>query len=81
MRIGTSIFLIALGAIVAWAITIDSVGPVMLDIIGYILIAAGVVGLIWSLMASQRGRVSETRTVADPNTGETVTRSESHDGL
>lgn len=81
MRIGSSIFLIALGAICAWAITIDSVGPVLLDTIGYILMAAGVVGLIWSLMASQRGRVSETRTVADPNTGETVTRSESHDGL
>lgn len=80
MRIGTSIFLIALGAILAWAINAE-VPYVSLDLIGYILIAAGVIGLIWVLVASQRNRVTETRTVNDPNTGEHVTRSESHDGL
>ncbi|MGV8847361.1 DUF6458 family protein [Tessaracoccus sp.] len=80
MRIGTSIFLLALGAVIAFAINVD-VDFISLDLVGYILMAAGVVGLIWALLASQRNRSVETRTVNDPGTGETVTRSESHDGL
>lgn len=80
MRIGSSIFLIALGAILAFAVEVD-VPYVSLDLIGYILMAAGVIGLIWLLIATQRTRSTETRTVNDPATGESVTRSESHDGL
>lgn len=80
MRIGSSIFLIALGAILTFAVEAE-IPFVSLDVVGYILIAAGIVGLIWVLLASQRSRVSETRTVNDPSTGETVTRSESSDGL
>ena len=81
MRIGTSIFLLALGAVLAFAIDADRVEFISLDLVGYILMAAGVVGLIWALLASQRNRSVETRTINDPGTGETVTRSESHDGL
>lgn len=82
MRIGTSIVLMALGAILAWAVKVDDIGGVVsVQLIGYILMAAGLIGLLWSVLASQRGRVSETRTVHDPNTGEAITRSESHDGL
>ncbi|MCC2593890.1 DUF6458 family protein [Tessaracoccus sp. OS52] len=82
MRIGTSIFLIALGAILAFAVTADSFPYFSLDVAGYILMACGVIGLIWALVAARpRSRVTETRSVADPNTGEHITRSESSDGL
>lgn len=80
MRIGSSVFLIALGAILVWAVNAE-VPYVSLDVVGFILIAAGLIGLIWALLASQRNRVTETRTVNDPGTGERITRSESHDGL
>ena len=80
MRIGTSIFLLALGAVLAFAVNYELSG-ISIDLVGYILMAAGVVGLIWALLVSQRNRSTETRTVRDPGTGETVTRSESRDGL
>ena len=80
MRIGSSIALIVIGAIVAFAINAE-VPYISLDLIGYILIAAGVIGLIWSLLASNRSRVSVSRTVQDPNTGETVRRTETRDGI
>jgi hypothetical protein len=46
--------------------------------------AVGVIGLIASLVLAAPGRgrtrrVSESRTVVDPNTGETITRNESRD--
>lgn len=81
MRIGTSIFLLAVGAILAFAITADAVSFFNIKIAGYILMACGVFGLIWSLVASQRRRSTETRVVQDPNTGEQVTRSETRDGI
>ncbi|GAA4894542.1 hypothetical protein GCM10025789_09800 [Tessaracoccus lubricantis] len=80
MRIGSAIVLMAIGAILVWAVDAD-VPYVSLDMIGYILIAAGVIGLIWALIASQRSRVTESRTLQDPHTGETVHRAESHEGL
>lgn len=80
MRIGTSVVLIALGAILAFAVNAD-VPYVSLDMIGYILMGAGGIGLIWSLATMNRSRVTESRTVQDPGTGETVHRSETHDGL
>lgn len=80
MRIGTSIFLLAIGAIIAFAVNYEISG-ISIDLVGYILMAAGIVGLIWSLIASQRSRSTETRTLRDPGTGETVTRHETHDGL
>ena len=80
MRIGSSIALIVIGAILAFAINAE-VRYISLDLIGYILIAAGVIGLIWSLLASNRSRVSVSRTVQDPNTGETVRRTETRDGI
>lgn len=83
MRIGSSVFLIALGAILAWAITPGLIPNVNQAMIGYILMIVGVVGLIASIALASPGRtrrVSETRSVVDPNTGESVTRSESRDG-
>lgn len=61
MTIGTGIVLIVIGAILTFAINID-VAAVNLDMVGYILMGAGVVivllGLI--LLATRRGRDART---------------------
>jgi hypothetical protein len=83
MRIGSSIFLIAIGAILAWAVSPGLIPAVDQVMIGYILMAVGVIGLIASLILASPGRtrrVSESRSVIDPNTGERITRNESRDG-
>ena len=49
MGIGTSIFLIAVGAILKYAVTAD-VSGIDLDIVGVILMVVGVVGLLLSLL-------------------------------
>ena len=60
MGIGTSIFLIALGAILKFAVT-ASVAGIKLETVGVILMVAGVIGLIVSLFmlsaARRRGGV------------------------
>jgi Domain of unknown function (DUF6458) len=57
MGIGTSIFLIALGAILKYAVT-ASVSGISLQTVGVILMVAGVLGLIisfaWMAMARKR---------------------------
>ncbi|RJT80077.1 hypothetical protein D6T63_09395 [Arthrobacter cheniae] len=81
MRIGSSIFLIALGAILAFAVQAQ-VSFVDITLVGYILMVVGVIGLIASLILAaprRQARVSESRSVVDPNTGETITRRESRD--
>ncbi len=83
MRIGSSIFLIALGAILAWAVTPGLIPYVDQTLIGYILMAVGVIGLIASLILASPGRrhrVSETRSTADPETGERITRHDTREG-
>lgn len=55
MGIGTSIFLIAVGAILTFALDIR-VGGVNLDIVGWILMAAGALGLIITTMIWGRRR-------------------------
>ena len=80
MRIGSSVFLIALGAILTFAVEAD-IPYISLDLVGYILMIAGVIGLVWALLASNRSRTTETRVVNDPATGETMRRSESSEGI
>ena len=83
MRIGSSIFLIAIGAILAWAVSPGLIPAVDQVLIGYILMVVGVIGLVASLLLASPGRtrrVSESRSVIDPNTGERITRNESRDG-
>lgn len=53
MRIGSSIALIAVGLILALAVNID-VDGLDLDLIGWILAAVGVVGLLVSLALARR---------------------------
>lgn len=66
MTIGTSIFLIAVGAILRYAVT-ASVSGVSLTTIGLILMIAGavglVIGLLYMLTARSRGRVVSERVV------------------
>ncbi len=55
MALGMSIFLIALGAILFWAVT-ASVAGVSLNVVGVILMVVGLVGLFAGLIASTRAR-------------------------
>lgn len=79
MKVGPGIALLAIGAILAFAVT-DSIGGVDLTTVGYILMAAGVLGIVIGLVltASQRrGTRSTTRRVTDDGTNpprEEVTR-------
>jgi hypothetical protein len=64
LGIGTSIFLIALGAVLKYAVT-ASVEGIDLNVVGVILMVAGVVGLVLSLLwmtiwaDRTRGRVAD----------------------
>ena len=75
MGIGVSIFLIAVGAILTFAVTVTANG-VNISTVGMILMIVGGIGLLWSLIAvgtsSYRGRtvyeggpVVERRVVRD----------------
>lgn len=77
MGIGTGIALFVIGAILAFAVNVDLGGVVNLSLIGYILMAAGVVVFIISLVLVFRRRqsVATTRSAVDPASGEQVTRS------
>jgi hypothetical protein len=49
MGVGVSIFLIAVGAILTWAVTIETEG-IDLDVVGVILMVVGILGLLLSLI-------------------------------
>lgn len=53
MTIGASLFLIAVGAILRWAVS-DSIEGVDLTTVGLILLVVGVVGLLIGLWQTQR---------------------------
>jgi Na+/proline symporter len=61
--IGTSIFLIAVGAILTFAVE-TSVAGIDLDVVGWILMAAGVLGLIMTTLIW--GRRRGTAVTEDP---------------
>lgn len=76
MGIGTGIVLFVLGAIIAFALNVD-VDWADLTLIGYLLMGAGVVVFLISLVLSMRRR-SSTETVRHVDgTGERVTQRES----
>ncbi|MER7457074.1 DUF6458 family protein [Micromonospora sp. NPDC126480] len=64
MGIGTSIFLLALGAILTFALDATLAG-VNLDVVGWILMAAGVLGLIMTTLVWGRRR-SVASTAEEP---------------
>ena len=55
MQIGTSLFLLAVGAILSFAVQ-DRISGVDLTMVGYILIAVGALGLVLSLVLGTRTR-------------------------
>jgi len=70
MGIGVSIFLIAVGAILAFAIN-ETFSGVDINVVGYILMAVGIIGLIMTAFIwgprnrGTRGDVVEERRVYD----------------
>lgn len=71
MGIGASVFLLALGAIFAFALAIDPTPVAGLtiewDTVGVILMVAGLIGLVWSLMvySGARRRIDDGHVVAE----------------
>ena len=65
MRIGTSIGMIAVGLILALAVPYD-LGAINLQLVGWILAAVGVLGLIASVANSRRS-VTSRRDVYPPD--------------
>jgi len=61
MGIGTSIFLLALGAILTFAVTANKIAGIDVDVVGYILMAAGALGLLISMAVLGRGRRTVVR--------------------
>lgn len=76
MGIGASIFLIAIGAILTFALDV-SLGGLNLDVVGWILMAAGALGLVMTALIWGRRREVVTpvdREVVRPVDREVVTR-------
>lgn len=75
MGIGSGIALFVIGAILAFAVNLDLGGVANLQTIGYILMAAGVVIFLISLvfMFRRRSVESTTRSTVDPASGQSVT--------
>jgi hypothetical protein len=59
MTIGTSLFLIAAGAILKFAVTKKAIWEIQLDNAGLILMIVGALGLIIGLYLYSRGRREE----------------------
>ena len=78
MSIGAGIALFVIGAILVFAVNVDTTQFVDLYLIGYILMGAGVLVFLLGLVFVFRCRSTAqvTRTV-DPVAGERVTRTES----
>ena len=69
MGLGTSIVLIAIGAILKYAVTVDPVAGVDIQVVGTILLVIGILGLVISLvymfMSSRRAEPHERTVVQD----------------
>ena len=69
MGIGTSLFLIAVGAILRWAVT-GHVSGISIPTVGTILLVVGIIGLLislfWVLSASRRDTVVTRDRYVDP---------------
>ncbi len=81
MSLGAGILLLVVGAILAFAVHVQ-LGWVDLSTVGYILMAAGAVGIIIGvvLLARHRVAVTTSRTAVDPVSGERVSRRASDSG-
>ena len=78
MYIGLGIVLIVIGAILAFALNVDLPG-IEDDTLGWILIIAGVIAIVLSLVLANRRRVGVTTTresQIDPVTGSRIDRTD-----
>lgn len=77
MSIGLGIVLFVIGAILTFALNI-TVDWINLQLVGYILMGAGVVVVIFGIvmLARRRRTVATSHTTVDPATGDRVTRNE-----
>ncbi|WP_336921667.1 DUF6458 family protein [Aquipuribacter sp. SD81] len=79
MSIGSGIVLILLGAVLAFAVEADQFGALNINVVGWILMAGGAVGLVIGLMLMTR-RTGPRRTrrteVVENNGNETVRRTD-----
>jgi hypothetical protein len=75
MSIGAGIVLFVIGAILAFALNVQ-LDWVNLDLVGYILMGAGVVIVLIGIVLLMRRRRADvvTRSTVDPVAGEQVTR-------
>jgi len=64
MALGSGIFLIVIGAILAFAVNVET-SVVDLQVIGWICIAAGVIALIVSLVANAQARRTTHREIVE----------------
>ena len=82
MSLGAGIVLLAIGAILAYAVNVQ-VSFVDLHTVGYILMAAGAIGIILGivLIGRRRSSVSTSRSSIDPATGDRVRRDVRSDDL
>ncbi|HEX2273630.1 MAG TPA: DUF6458 family protein [Acidimicrobiales bacterium] len=71
MGIGISVFLIAVGAILTFAVQVTLSG-VDLDTVGVILMIAGAIGLLWSLIVLNGGGWGRRPVLADEVVDEPV---------
>jgi uncharacterized membrane protein YqjE len=65
MGIGVSVFLLAVGAILTFAIDVDSSNGLNINTVGVILMVAGAIGLLWALMMTSRRGVASTTVVEE----------------
>ena len=75
MRLGTAIVLLALGAILAFALRVDLSG-IDLQLVGWILMIVGALGIVLELAVwgpRSRRRVTQTDYDAPPGTRRTTT--------
>ena len=79
MYLGLGIFLLVVGAILYFAVGDTSVAGIDLTTVGIILMAAGVLAIILSFLATRRRTVGYTTTresQVDPNTGSRIDRTD-----
>lgn len=76
MGIGSGIALFVIGAILTFAVEVDLGGVINLDLIGYILMGAGVVVFLISLVMVMRKRSSVSTVRRVDGGGERVTQRE-----
>jgi hypothetical protein len=75
MGIGASVFMVALGAIITFAFNVR-VGWLDLDVVGWVLMAAGAFGLIFTLLSFNRRRTVVTRQAPDGRVYDQVERTD-----